>query len=235
MKAGLYGPQAILGTNGVPAKGVSVTVYKHGTTTVATLWTGPTKTTKEANPTTTTASLGNLAFYATPELYDLSFTVGGVATKITVEVEPYYATLATPTLLLVTRTAAISWASNPGVFQVFPFDTVIADDAGGWSATTHEYTVKLPGRYHLEAAIGIKAQATACTGQLALRVGASSYYRGPGFSNSYSWIPVGVVSRDLVLAAGTVVVCGAMISRTYGVPVTETVGKPLFSMRWIGN
>lgn len=138
MKAGLYGPQAILGTNGVPAKGVSVTVYKHGTTTVATLWTGPTKTTKEANPTTTTATLGNLAFYTTPGLYDLSFTVGGVATKETVQVEPYYATLEELTLVAASAPMVGTRPAGLTTYQVQAGSTVVTLIAGG------TYTFDLP-------------------------------------------------------------------------------------------
>jgi len=92
--AGLYGPNAILGSNGVPAPSTPVTVYLHGTTTAASLYTDQTGGTAATNPVNTD-TLGNLSFYAAPGLYDLSFTVGGVASTLTVEVVPYYSGLVT--------------------------------------------------------------------------------------------------------------------------------------------
>lgn len=87
--AGLYGPEAILGQTGTPATTTSVTVYLHGTTTAATLYTSATKTTTATNPVKTD-SFGNLAFYAAPTLYTLSFTVGGVNTTKAVVVAPWF-------------------------------------------------------------------------------------------------------------------------------------------------
>ena len=106
--AGLYGPEAILGVTGTPATSTPVTVYIHGTTTVASLYTDQTKGTAAANPVDTD-SYGNLVFYAVPGLYDLSFTVGGVATTKTVLVEPWY------TDIVSQGTAMLAWggAGNP--------------------------------------------------------------------------------------------------------------------------
>ena len=93
---GLYGPEAVLGQTGTPAVSTPVTVFLHGTTTDASLFTDNTGTASASNPVTTD-TFGNLAFYATPGLYDLSFTVGGVATTLTVLVEPWFIDSTIPT------------------------------------------------------------------------------------------------------------------------------------------
>lgn len=86
--AGLYF-SAILTSNGVPAVSTSVTVYESDDSTAATLYTDQTKASTTANPVSTD-SLGNLLFYADPGLYDLSFSIGGVPTTLTVMVNPFY-------------------------------------------------------------------------------------------------------------------------------------------------
>lgn len=72
--------------SGRPAAGVAVTVYQHGTTTPATLYTDRTKTVQASNPVTTDAS-GNLVFYAAPGLYDVTAASGGTVT-VAVPVDP---------------------------------------------------------------------------------------------------------------------------------------------------
>lgn len=62
--------------SGRPAAGATVTVYQHGTTTPATLYTDRTKATTATNPVTTDAS-GNLVFWADPGLYDVTAASGG--------------------------------------------------------------------------------------------------------------------------------------------------------------
>lgn len=92
---GYYSPNAILGSNGQPAPTTSVSVYPTGTTTAIALGTGPNTATGGAYPPVTDA-LGNLSFWAPPGLYDLWFTVGGIASgPITVEVLPYFTDLTT--------------------------------------------------------------------------------------------------------------------------------------------
>jgi hypothetical protein len=84
----MYGPEAVLGQTGTPATSTSVNVYLKGTTTPASLFTDQTGTVSASNPVATD-SYGNLAFFATPGAYDLAFTIGGVATTLTVRVDPW--------------------------------------------------------------------------------------------------------------------------------------------------
>lgn len=88
--AGRFGAEAILSGAGQPIPNTPVTVYISGTTTVANLYSDETRATAAPNPVSTD-SYGNLTFYAAPGLYDLAFTVGGLATTVTVEVSPWYA------------------------------------------------------------------------------------------------------------------------------------------------
>lgn len=89
LNAGQYGPEAVLGQTGTPYTGGPITVYDSDGTTAATLYTDHTKATTAANPLNTD-SYGNLTFFAAPGVYVLAFTIGGVATTLTVEVKPYY-------------------------------------------------------------------------------------------------------------------------------------------------
>lgn len=86
--AGQYGPEAILGSTGLLAISTPVTVDIHGAG-AATLYTDQTMGTTSTNPVNTD-TFGNLVFFATPGLYDLSFTVGGVPSTLTVEVLPWF-------------------------------------------------------------------------------------------------------------------------------------------------
>lgn len=87
---GLYGPEAIISTAGVPQPSLSVTVYIHNTSTPAVLYNGQGPSAATVTNPTTTDAIGNLTFYAQPGLYDLSFTVGGTPTTVTVEVLPWW-------------------------------------------------------------------------------------------------------------------------------------------------
>jgi hypothetical protein len=101
--AGKYGPEVVLTTAGTPCPSIPVTVYLTGTTTPASLYTDHTKATAQTNPVTTDGN-GNLTFNAVPGIYDLSFTVGGVATTLTVEVLPYFSDIAAePDLVTLTN------------------------------------------------------------------------------------------------------------------------------------
>lgn len=80
--AGLYSDNLVTAT-GQLSPNMAVTVYLHGTLTLATLYTDRTKATPVANPTATD-SRGNLAFYADPGLYDIS----NGASSVTVAVVP---------------------------------------------------------------------------------------------------------------------------------------------------
>lgn len=79
--AGQWGPQPITNAAGVPLKNLSVTIFEHGTDTMATLYTDRTKDSTTANPFETD-SIGNLTFFVDPGQYDI---VGNEAT-ITVPV-----------------------------------------------------------------------------------------------------------------------------------------------------
>ena len=109
--AGLYGPEAILSVLGVPVTSSPVTVYQNGTTTVAAIYTDSNKGTPAFNPVTTDG-YGNLAFYAEPGLYDLAFSVGGVATTKTVLVSPFTGDAGVPSGVIMAysaNTAPIGW------------------------------------------------------------------------------------------------------------------------------
>lgn len=80
--AGLYSDNLVTST-GQLSPNMAVTIYQHGTLTLATLYTDRTKATPVANPTATD-SRGNLAFYADPGLYDIS----NGTSSITVAVVP---------------------------------------------------------------------------------------------------------------------------------------------------
>lgn len=145
--AGIYGPEAVLGQTGTPAVTTPVTVYEHGTQTAAALYTDNTMTAAAENPVTTDG-FGNLAFYAVPGLYDLSFTVGGVATTLTVFVPPWmvdseiptgtifhFAGASIPTGWLLCDGSAVSRTTYAELFSVI--DTT-------WGAGDGESTFNLP-------------------------------------------------------------------------------------------
>ena len=91
--AGLFGPDTILSSAGVPVPGTNVTVYEtvDGSTegSTATVYTDWTKGSTAANPVTTDGN-GVLTFFADPGLYILAFLVGGVPTTKLVTVSPFY-------------------------------------------------------------------------------------------------------------------------------------------------
>lgn len=68
--AGTYGPNAFTDSSGLPLANLAVTIYEHGTQTLAALWTDKTKVGSVANPTTTD-TFGNLTFFADPGAYDI--------------------------------------------------------------------------------------------------------------------------------------------------------------------
>jgi len=105
--AGRYGPDAILTASGAPVTSTAVTIYQSDGSTTATLYTDQTKATTATNPVTTDG-YGNLAFYADPGIYVLSFVVGGVATTKTVMVDPWYADAAWNTYAVTAATTILS-------------------------------------------------------------------------------------------------------------------------------
>ena len=82
--AGLYS-DSITTPLGHTAVSTAVSVYVHGTSTLAALYTDRTKATPASNPTTTDSS-GNLTFYANPGLYDCAAPTG--AFTIAVGIDP---------------------------------------------------------------------------------------------------------------------------------------------------
>jgi hypothetical protein len=105
--AGRYGPDAILSAAGVPVVSTPVTIYQSDGTTLATLYTDNTKATTGPNPVNTD-SFGNLAFYANPGIYVLSFTVGGVGSTKTVMVDPWYSDAAWNDYTVTANTTILS-------------------------------------------------------------------------------------------------------------------------------
>lgn len=79
--AGQYGAEQVITTAGVPLASTAVSVYPHGSGTLATLYTDRTMATVASNPVSTDTS-GNLTFFAEPGLYDL--TVAGMTSRETV-------------------------------------------------------------------------------------------------------------------------------------------------------
>jgi len=160
VSAGRFGAEAIISSSGVPVTSTPVTVYLTGTTTVAALYTDQTEGTAAANPTSTDG-LGNLTFYAQPGVYDLAFTVGGVATTQTVEVQPWWndlsdvSTLVTQMSELVAGNLPAYWTDqacdgtppggdtlSPGV-KILPgfIPSATTNAAGGF---THNFPIAFP-------------------------------------------------------------------------------------------
>lgn len=83
--AGTYSPQQITNNEGAPLKKLPISVFVHGTSTLATLYTGRTKGATVANPTATDGS-GNLAFFADPGQYDI--TGNGATITVVLPVDP---------------------------------------------------------------------------------------------------------------------------------------------------
>lgn len=81
--AGLY-CDSVTTPSGHTATGATVTVYVHGTSTVATLYADRTKGATAANPTVTDAN-GNLVFYADPGLYDCVATTGSFTVAVPID------------------------------------------------------------------------------------------------------------------------------------------------------
>lgn len=69
--AGTYNPTQMSDANGKPLLNLPVSIYNHGTQTLATLYTDNTKAHTANNPTSTDAN-GNLQFFAAPGAYDIS-------------------------------------------------------------------------------------------------------------------------------------------------------------------
>jgi hypothetical protein len=107
--AGMYGAETILDSQGTPVPNTPVTVYNHGTTTPASLYTDQTRGTAATNPVDTDAN-GKLLFFANPGLYDLVVEVGGIVTPLTVQVLPYFGDLAS---LPQVQDASAIWGSIP--------------------------------------------------------------------------------------------------------------------------
>ena len=84
--AGLYCDNVVTAPSGDPAAGVSVTVYLHGTTTLASLYTDRGKGTAASNPATTDSS-GNLTIWVDPGVYDC-VTPSPNAGSWTIQVDP---------------------------------------------------------------------------------------------------------------------------------------------------
>lgn len=84
--AGSYGPAQIINKAGIPLEDLEVSIFLHGTQTLADLYTDRTKATRAANPTATDA-LGNLSFFADPGEYDI-YGNGQVLSGIILPVDP---------------------------------------------------------------------------------------------------------------------------------------------------
>lgn len=224
--AGMYGPEAILDQTGGLATGTSVTVYLHGTTTLAQLYlptvTGGIQTlpvplvvgNQSANPVVTD-SLGNLIFWVAPGVYDLAFTIQGVATTRTVVVraDPAESGLIAP----VFRARIQNAFSIPTAYAAVLWDTVTVDNMSGYNAATGVYTVPSAGAYMVSAVVKLgSGQATSTTVNLEI------YNNGtPTWGNGQNFNPgpfQGAYASDLLqMAAG----------QSIQVMATASVASPL--------
>jgi len=123
--AGIFGPDAILSSTGSPVTDTPVTIYQSDGTTAATLYTSQTKAATATNPVNTD-SYGNLTFFTDPGEYVLAFTVGGVATTKTIQVNPWFADGA--------------W----NVYDLTAAATLVAGDAVVVDASAAAVTITLP-------------------------------------------------------------------------------------------
>ena len=148
--AGQYGPETILDQTSKEAASASVTVYESNGSTLASLYTDQTMATASANPVTTD-TLGNLAFFATPGVYILSFSIGGVATTRTVQVQPWYADLTgqgcVAKATLSNQVVAVSGSQT----QVNTLTSVIAQN--GMTISSSAITVPTNGIYRISGSI----------------------------------------------------------------------------------
>lgn len=113
--AGYY-LDSITNPSGVPLGGLSITVYLADTNTLATLYTDRTKVTGAPNPTATD-TLGNLAFYADPGLYDLHSPAGYILT-----------------VAVVPDSADLGGGGGGAVASVFGRSGVVVAQAGDYTA-----------------------------------------------------------------------------------------------------
>lgn len=152
-----------------------VTVYFHGTTTPAVLYTDRTKATTKPNPTTTD-ELGNLYIYAEPGLYDLVTPASGTTPAITIAIAPDQADLTGSGSVGVTsfntRSGAVT--AQPGDYTA---GQVGADPAGSSAAalaTAEAYTdTAVAGRVPTTRTVGTTAPLAgggALSGNLTLTV-----------------------------------------------------------------
>jgi len=84
-RAGLYGPEAILQTDGTPARLVDALVFDVGGVTPSVLYTDQNRSSTLAQPIQTDVN-GNLSFYAEPGVHSL--TIRGASVAIQVPVNP---------------------------------------------------------------------------------------------------------------------------------------------------
>ena len=158
--AGMYGPETVLDQTSKLAASTSVTVYNHGTSTLAQLYapavvsgiqTLPVPLTSSyytTNPVSTD-TLGNLVFWAAPGTYDLSFSIQGVATTKTVVVkaDPAESGLIMP----VFRAWYSGGHSYPSGISQVVFNTVIEDNYNGFNASNNNYYAPSAGLYLVHA------------------------------------------------------------------------------------
>lgn len=111
--AGFYGPQTVLGSNGVPFVNGPVYVYLSDGITAATLYTDQTMGTGAANPITTD-NFGNAWFYAQPGVYILTATISMVTTSLAVQVLPWYSNISTGAAVEAFRAStSVSLSATP--------------------------------------------------------------------------------------------------------------------------
>jgi len=207
--AGLYGPDAILTPSGSPATSTAVTIYQSDGSTTATLYTDQTKATTATNPVTTDA-YGNLAFYADPGIYVLSFVVGGVATTKTVMVDPWYADTAWNSYAVTAATTILSGdcvfvsASSAALVITLPSPLVGARAlVAKTDSSTNAVTVTTPSGAIQGPTLGAGTASATLASQ-------GSYYELVGDGTNYHLVAGGLAplpapgaSGDVLTATGT--------------------------------
>jgi len=207
--AGLYGPDAILSASGTPVVSTAVTIYQSDGSTTATLYTDQTKATTATNPVTTDG-YGNLAFYADPGIYVLSFVVGGVATTKTVMVDPWYADAAWNSYAVTANATALSGdcvfaSASAGAITVTLAAPLLGARAlvAKTDSSANSVTVTTPTGVIQGPALGAGAASVALASQ-------GSYYELVGDGTNYHLVagggaslPAPGASGDVLTATGT--------------------------------
>lgn len=238
--AGMYGPETVLDQTSKLAAATSVTVYTHGTSTPAQLYspavangvqTLPVPLTSayySTNPVSTD-TLGNLLFWAAPGAYDLAFSIQGVATTKTVVVrsDPAETGFLMPILRARIQTATtLASGSNTLIFE-----TATVDSTSSYNTSTGSYAVPSAGKYLVSAVLKFGGQQATSTNvnMWCVNTGAATWAYGQNFNPGPFQ---GAYASDVldVAAGGTIqVVCA--VSATSSLQLDVPSGNVLYIVK----